>query len=296
MSQEQRLALDGLLRGGPLDLAGDLAQQRAILEQMLTSQPLSDDVDSRPRELGGIPAIEISIAGVETTRTVLYLHGGAYVMGSAASSVGLASEIARRSRARVITLDYRLAPENPYPAAIDDALAAYRALLDEVDVSEIAFAGESAGGGLVLATLIAARDAGLPMPASAAVFSPFADLTLSGESITSRRAVDPALTVDGLRLRGGEYAAGSDPTVPTLSPVFADFTGLPPLLVQVGSHEILLDDALRVAERAARDDVEVALQVTPGVPHVFQGFVGMLDEADTALDDAARFLVGRFPR
>jgi monoterpene epsilon-lactone hydrolase len=296
MSQEQRLALDGLLRGGPLDLAGDLAQQRAILEQMLTSQPLSDDVDSRPRELGGIPAIEISIAGVETTRTVLYLHGGAYVMGSAASSVGLASEIARRSRARVITLDYRLAPENPYPAAIDDALAAYRALLDEVDVSEIAFAGESAGGGLVLATLIAARDAGLPMPASAAVFSPFADLTLSGESITSRQAIDPALTVDGLRLRGGEYAAGSDPTSPTLSPVFADFTGLPPLLVQVGSHEILLDDALRVAERAARDDVEVQLQVTPGVPHVFQGFVGMLDEADTALDDAARFLVGRFPR
>jgi epsilon-lactone hydrolase len=294
MSQEQRAALDGMLRGGPLDLAGDLSQQREILEQMLTSHPLPDDVVSSPRELGGIPAIEISIRGVEATSTLLYLHGGAYVMGSAASSLGLASELARRARARVITLDYRLAPEHPYPAGLDDALAAYRALLGEVDASQIALAGESAGGGLVLATLIAARDAGLVMPASAAVFSPFADLTLSGESMRSHQSVDPALTAEGLRLRGGEYAADSDPTTPTLSAVFADFTGLPPLLVQVGSHEVLLDDALRVAMRAAHNDVEVQLQVTPGVPHVFQGFVGMLDEADTALNEAARFLAGHF--
>jgi len=290
MSQQQREILDGILRNGPLDLAADLDEQREIFEQMIAGQPLSADVQTSARELGGVPAIAVTIAGTEPTGTILYFHGGAYVIGSATASLGLAADLARRSGARVITADYRLAPENPYPAALDDALSAYRGLLAEVDATRIAVAGESSGGGLAVALLVAAREAGLPMPASIAVFSPFADLTLSGESVALKASVDPALTEAGLRLRAGNYLADSAAATPTASPVFASLVGLPKLLIQVGSYEILLDDSLRLAARAAHDDVEVTLQVTPGVPHVFQSFSELLDEAETALNEAGRFI------
>jgi acetyl esterase/lipase len=147
--------------------------------------------------------------------------------------------------------------------------------------------GESAGGGLVAATLIALKETGLPQPSSAAVFSPWADLTVSGASATSKAALDPALTPEGLRTRARDYLGQRDPATPLASPVFADLTGLPPLLIQVGSHEILLDDAVRLATRAAHHDVPVELQVWPEVPHVFQGFAALLDDADRALDAAA---------
>src|SRR6185437_4497011 len=290
MSEQQRQVLDGILRGGPLDLAADLTEQRQIFEKMTAAHPLPADVRTSPRELGGVPAITVEIDGMNAAGTVLYFHGGAYVIGSAQSSLGLAAEIARRAGVRVVAVDYRLAPENPYPAAVDDALAAYRGLLSETEPGQVAVAGESAGGGLAIALLVAARDTGLPMPASAAVFSPFADLTLSGASIAGKASVDPALTEAGLRLRGGQYIAAGVPATPTASPVFASLKGLPGLLIQAGSHEILLDDALRLAARAAHDDVAVQLQVTPGVPHVFQGFAEILDEAGAALDEAGRFI------
>jgi acetyl esterase/lipase len=205
----------------------------------------------------------------------------------------LAAELARRTGARVITLDYRLAPEHPFPAAVDDARDAYQGLLEQgVDPGQIALAGESAGGGLAVATLLALRDAGAPLPSCAFLMSPYADLTLSGASIASRQAVDRTLTPEGLRLRIPDYVAGADAADPLISPVFADLTGLPPLLIQVGSNEILLSDALRLAERAAMADVTVTLDVTDGVPHVFQAFAAMLDEADAALVRASAFLRG----
>lgn len=296
MSEQQRQVLDTILRGGPLDLAADLAGQRRVFEEMTAGHPLPADVRTSPRELGGVPAITVEIEAAVPAGTVLYFHGGAYVIGSARSSVGLAAEIARRARVRVVTVDYRLAPEHPYPAAVDDALAAYRGLLAETEPGQVAVAGESAGGGLAIALLVAARDAGLPMPASAVVFSPFADLTLSGASIKEKAAADPALTEAGLRLRGGQYVAGGDPAAPAASPVFASLKGLPGLLIQAGSHEILLDDAVRLAARAARDDVAVHLQVTPGVPHVFQAFAEVLDEAGAALDEAGRFIAASVRR
>jgi acetyl esterase/lipase len=291
MSREQKLALDGVLRQGGLDLQADVPTLRANFNELMARLPTPDDVRQSPTTIGGVSAIDVTAPGPDADAVILYFHGGVYVIGSAATSVSLVAELARRTGARVITLDYRLAPEHPYPAAVDDARDAYQGLLEQgVDPGQIALAGESAGGGLAVATLLALRDAGAPLPSCAFLMSPYADLTLSGASIASRQAVDRTLTPEGLRLRIPDYVAGADAADPLISPVFADLTGLPPLLIQVGSNEILLSDALRLAERAAMADVTVTLDVTDGVPHVFQAFAAMLDEADAALVRASAFL------
>ena len=290
MSQQQRDALDQLLRDAPLDLGGDVAEQRVIFEEMMAAIPSPADVTTGSGASAGSPS-STSRSQALTAAVIFYLHGGAYAIGTAASSVGLASDLARRAGARLVTVDYRLAPEHPHPAAIDDAVAAYRGLLDTgVAASAIAIAGESAGAGLAAATLVALKHAGLPQPSGAVLMSPWADLTLSGDSISAKAAVDPALTPEGLRRRAVDYVPAGDRTAELVSPIFADLTGLPPLLIQAGSHEILLDDATRLAARAATADVAVRLEVTPGVPHVFQGFAAMLDEGDAALISAGEFL------
>lgn len=297
MSEQQRQALDELLRDGPLDLGGDVTEQRAVFHEMMTSVPLPDDITTTAGELGGVPVITVETPDNDPSTVLLYFHGGAYAIGSVADAVGLAADVARRTGTRAVCVDYRLAPESRFPAAVDDALAAYRALLDDgVPSSTIAFAGESAGGGLAIAALVAAKEAGLPQPASAVVFSPWADLTVSGRSIDGKAAVDPALTPDGMRTRAHDYLGETDPATPLASPVFADLTGLAPLLVQVGSHEILLDDAVRLAARAAEHDVHVELQVWPQVPHVFQAFAALLDDADAALKSAAAFTRAHWPQ
>ena len=291
MSTEQQLALDAILRQGPLDLSADVPALRAGFDEVMARVPVPGDVEQRPTSLGGVSAVEVTIRGVDAAGVILYFHGGVYVIGSARSTVPLVTDLARRARARAVTLDYRLAPEHPYPAAVDDALAAYQGLLDEgIDPGQIALAGESAGGGLAVATLLALRDAGSPLPCCAYLMSPYVDLTLSGETLLEKQAVDPLLSPEGLRLRVPDYVAGADAADPRISPIFGDLIGLPPLLIQVGSHEILLSDALGLAARAARDDVAVTLEVTPGVPHVFQGFAAMLDEGDAALARASAFL------
>src|SRR5579859_3470844 len=182
MSREQREALDTLLRNGPLDVGGDHVHQREVFVRMLTSRPLPEDVVLTPGSLGGVPVLEIGIDGITPEATLLWFHGGFYVLGSPLTSAGLASNLARRLRMKVISVDYRLAPEHPYPAALDDALAAYRGLLDDPDIDpeHIVVVGESAGGGLATALLVAARDQGLVMPRAGVLFSPYADLTLSG--------------------------------------------------------------------------------------------------------------------
>jgi epsilon-lactone hydrolase len=249
------------------------------------------DVTTSSGSLGGIPVVNVEAAGAHPASVIFYLHGGAYAIGTAASSVGLASDLARRAGARLVTVDYRLAPEHPHPAAIDDAVAAYRGLLDSaLGASAIVIAGESAGAGLAAATLVALKHVALPQPSGAVLMSPWADLSLSGQSISAKAAVDPALTPAGLRRRAIDYVGDGDRTADLVSPIFADLTGLPPLLIQAGSHEILLDDATRLAARAATADVAVTLEVTPGVPHVFQGFAAMLDEGDAALTSAGEFL------
>jgi acetyl esterase/lipase len=207
------------------------------------------------------------------------------------SGADLASEIGRRIDASVISVEYRLAPEHPYPAAVDDAVAAYEALLHRgVAAPDIVLAGESAGAGLAVAALVAARDRGLPMPAAALLMSPWADLTLSGASMDTKQGIDPLLSRDRFLPAVANYVGGHDPSAGLISPIFADLSGLPPLVIQAGSHEVLLDDAVRLAGRAAADDVAVTLDITPGVPHVFQAYHAVLEEGVVALDRAGQCL------
>ncbi len=295
MSKQQQLALDANMRQAHLDLEADVATLRATFNEVMAHVPVAGDVRQRPTTIGGVGAVEVSIEGTDAANVILYFHGGVYVIGSAATSVPLASDLARRTGARVVTLDYRLAPEHPYPAAVEDAQAAYEGLLGQgIDPGQIALAGESAGGGLAVATLLAARDAGTPLPSCAFLMSPYVDLTLSGDTLLEKQAVDLTLTPHGLGLRVQDYVAGGNASDPHISPIFGDLRGLPPLLVQVGSHEILLSDAVRLAARAGAHDVPITLEVTPGAPHVFQGFAGVLDEGDAALDRASAFLKTQF--
>jgi len=291
VSTEQRQRLDAILRQGAFPAVADVNEQRRQLKALLSAQPLPADVTVTAATLGGVPIAEITVDGIEPRHTVLYFHGGVYVLGDAFLAADLASQVGRRTRARVMSVDYRLAPEHPYPAAVDDALAAYAALLHNGTApADIAFAGESAGGGLAVATLVNARDHGLPLPAAAYVMSPYADLTLAGATMQTKRAADPLLSPQALQARVTDYTAGQDAGLGLISPIFADLSGLPPLIIQAGTHEVLLDDAIRLARQAATADVQVTLDITPSVPHVFQAYHAMLDEATNALDRAGQLL------
>jgi acetyl esterase/lipase len=291
VSIEQQETLDAILRQSAFPADSDVDEQRRLLRELLSAQPLPADVTVTAAELGGVPTAEITVDGIDARHVVLYFHGGVYVMGDAFLAADLASQVGRRTHGKVISVDYRLAPEHPYPAAVDDALAAYEALLNNgIAPSDIAFAGESAGGGLAVATLVNARDHGLPLPAAAYVMSPYVDLTLAGTSMETRREVDPLLSRELLQPRVTDYTAGQDAALGLISPVFADLSGLPPLIIQAGTHEVLLDDAVRLAQQAVAADLEVTLDITPRVPHVFQAYSPMLDEATAALDRAGQLL------
>jgi monoterpene epsilon-lactone hydrolase len=293
VSTEQRETLDAILRQSAFPADADVNEQRRLLRELLSAQPLPADVTVTAATLGAVPTAEITVDGIEPRNVVLYFHGGVYVMSDAFLAADLASQVGRRTHAKVISVDYRLAPEHPYPAAVDDALAAYEALLHNgVATADIAFAGESAGGGLAIATLVNARDHGLPLPAAAFVMSPYADLTLDGMTMKTKREADPLLSPEALQARVPDYTSGQDAALGLISPVFADLSGLPPLIIQAGSHEVLLDDALRLAQQAATADVEVTLDITPQVPHVFQAYYPILDEAAAALDRAGQLLSG----
>ena len=291
MSTEQRENLDAILRQSAFPADSDVDEQRRLLRELLSAQPLPAEVTVTAAALGGVPTAEITVDGIEPRHVVLYFHAGVYVMGEASLTADLASQVGRRTDAKVISVDYRLAPEHPYPAAVDDALAAYEALLDDgVAPADIVLAGESAGGGLAVATLINARDQGLPLPAAAFLMSPYADLTLAGTTMETKREVDPLLNREALQAGVTAYTAGQDAAIGLISPIFADLSGLPPLIIQAGTHEVLLDDAVRLAQQAVNSEVEVTLDITPGVPHVFQAYYPILDEAAAALDRAGQLL------
>lgn len=297
MSKDQQRQLDAILRQGALDPGADVQTLRFAFRELMARVPLAPDLQQNPVEIGGVAGVEVTIPGNEAETVVLYFHGGVYVIGYASASVPLVGDLVRRTGGKAISLEYRLAPEHPYPAAVEDAQAAYEGLLRQgLDPGQIALAGDSAGAGLAVATLLALRDAGVPLPACAYLMSPYVDLTLSGETLGEKRELDPLLTPEALHARVPDYVGGAAAADPRISPIFADLRELPPLLIQVGSHEILLSDALRLAARAAISDVPVTLDVTPGVPHVFQAYAGLLDEAGAALGRASDFLNAQLSR
>jgi epsilon-lactone hydrolase len=289
MSKQQRDAIDAALRAEPFGLSQSTEEHRKSFEAFaLRSYPA--DVAAADVTLGGVGAIELTVAGNAADPTVLYFHGGGYVAGSARTGTHLAAELARRAGGRALSVDYRLAPEHPYPAAVEDGLAAYAGLLESsVSPAQVLVAGDSAGGGLAVATLLAAREQGLPQPAAVAVFSPWADISRSGTSMRTKDGTDPLFSYEAMGWYAGRYMPAGDRSAPLASPVFATLAGLPPLLIQAGSREVLLDDAIRLAANAGRDDVDVTLQVAPEGTHVFQLYFGALDEADEAIDEVTRF-------
>src|SRR5688500_6492387 len=222
-----------------------LEQRRAQYERAERVFPTPADVAIEHVKAPGRPAEWLRPPGVRSAAAVLYLHGGGYVIGSPRSHRHLAAAIARAAGTRALLLDYRLAPEHPYPAALDDAVAAYQWLLGRgLAPSRVVVAGHSAGGGLTVATLLALRDRGLPPPAGGVCISPWLDLTCSGATYATKAAVDPIVARESVAMMAPAYAGARDPKAPLLSPLYADLRGLPPLLVQVGSDEVLLDDAL----------------------------------------------------
>ena len=251
------------------------------------------DATVREGTVGGVPGLWISVPESGRT-TVLHFHAGGYLIGSSRSHRDLAARIARAGGASVFLPDYRLAPENASPAALDDALAAYRGLLaDEgVDAADLVVSGDSAGGGLALALLVALRDAGEPLPAAAFLCSPWADLTLSGDSMVAREAVDPLVNRELLQQMADGYVgdSGIDPADPRVSALFADLAGLPPLLVQAGTSEVLEDDAVRIVDKVLASGGEAHLQLGYEMVHVFQMFADQIPEAQAAIDRIGGFV------
>jgi monoterpene epsilon-lactone hydrolase len=292
MTTVQRERLDAQLRGAGVGSEQTVGDTRENFAKLMSALPVPEGIRLRETSLGGRPALRVSPGTGAGSGTLLYLHGGSHVVGSPRTALGLTAGLVVRTGIPGISLDYRLAPEHPFPADVQDVVAAYRDLLDQGRAPEsIAFAGDSAGGGLTIAGALAAREAGLPMPAAIVAFSPGVDATRAGASMVTKADADPLLDRASLDRMSSFYVAGQDRRNPLLSPaVAADLTGLPPMLVQVGTNEMLLDDARRLALRASDAEVDVVLDITATVPHVFQSFAGILDEADEALDRAALFL------
>lgn len=264
-----------------------LADLRAIVDGNAARQAPPRGLEVRPVESTTVGGQWLVPPGASARRCILYLHGGAYVMGSLACHRPMAGRLAIAAATRVLLLDYRLAPESPFPAALNDVLAAFRWLLERgFAPRDIAIAGDSAGGGLALAAL---RDQGLGLPALYVGISPWTDLTCSGESLRTRAKADPYVTEQALELRR-HYAAETDFANPLVSPLFADLAGLPPMLLHVGEDEILLSDSTRLAAKASGAGVRVELKIWPGMWHVFHAFAPHLPEANTAIAEIGAWI------
>lgn len=279
----------GLRAGGP-DFADEPAKARTDFEATLAMVPVAEDLAFETVTLGGVETVRSTAPGADARRALLYLHGGGYIAGSAHGYRALAAELGRAMGVVAYSPEYRLAPEHRCPAAIEDACAAYRGLLAQgIEPENIVIAGDSAGGGLTVAALVALRDAGDPLPSAGIAISPWADLTCSSGSITEKAEEDASLTPEGLRAGAAHYVGDGDLANPLASPVFANLSGLPPLLIQVGSSEILLDDAVVLAGAAGQAGTSVRLDIWPEMPHVWHAFGFMLEEGRRAIGDAAAF-------
>jgi epsilon-lactone hydrolase len=284
----KRVAEFEVPEGTPIDV------RRANMDKM-DRLPRPRGVDYLDTVVGGVPAIVATPRQIRPDRHILYIHGGAYVLGSPRSHIAMCARLAKRAAATTTVIDYRLAPEHVYPAAIDDCVAAYRAIIADVDPALVTIAGDSAGGGATLATVGALKAAGDPLPGAVYVLSPWTDLTGSGESLVTRAPFDPMFDASGLPEAAMTYAGDIPLDHPGVSPLFADPTGYPPTLIQTGMDEILLSDSLRLAERYEAAGVDVRLDLRDGLWHVYQAFAGYMPEATDALVRAAVFIREQTP-
>jgi acetyl esterase/lipase len=283
MASPQLDRVIGMMRKADPLASGDLMTIRKIIERT-PAYPKPDDITWEAIDAGGVPAEWVIPDDCEPGRVIVYFHGGGYATGTIHANRGLCSHIARAARARVLSVDYRLAPEHRFPAAVNDALTAYRFILSEGYAPEnVALGGDSSGAGLVLGTLVALRDGGEPLPGTAICLCPWTDLTLSGATVEANRDEDPMVRASVLALMAEAYLGEADPRSPTASPLFADLAGLPPLLVQVGTAELLLDDSRRFAERARAAGVDVTLEVWDDMIHVWHSFADILPEGREAV-------------
>ena len=272
------------------DRKATLQQRRASLEKSARRLPMPRRVDVQRTSLGPIAAEWLRPADTTDDRAILYLHGGGYTMGSCTTHRALAARIAIASKAPALQPEYRLAPEHPFPAALQDCVAAYRWLIDcRISPQNTVVAGDSAGGGLAIALALTLRDDDAPLPAAIVCVSPWVDLELTGESLTTRAKVDPVCSLEDSRLHAVQYVGEADPRAPLVSPIHADLNGLPPILIHVGDREILLSDATRLAERAREDGVEVELRIWEGMWHVWHLLAAYVPEGQRAIHEIGAF-------
>ena len=280
-----------LLKSMPDTLGLSFEERRSNFEEQASQLPIAENVSCEPLSVDGIPAEWIVPDEASDQAVLLYLHGGGYCIGSINTHRGMVSHIAKAAKTRALLIDYRLAPEYPFPAAVEDSTATYKWLLSQgIVASDIIIAGDSAGGGLTVSTLVSLKEKGIPLPAAAMLISPWVDLAITGDSVISKAEIDPMVTKEGLIEMAEAYMDETDPRTPLASPLYADLVDLPPMLIHVGTSEILLDDATRLVDHARKSGVDVTFNAVEGMCHVWHFFSIMLPEALEAINEVAGFM------
>lgn len=292
VSEGMKRVIDFIRQQNEHDTQKRVDDDRKAMEQTMGLEKYPEDVTFEEITVNNNSSVWIKTPNSVKDRVVLYLHGGGYVIGSINTHKALGYRISRASKSRVLLIDYRLAPEHPYPAALEDSVAAYKWLIDEegIDPQNIVISGDSAGGGLTAATLLKLRDTGVALPAGGVLLSPWTDLDITGDSIKTKRRLDPIVDASGLFFMANLYIKDEDPKNPYISPLYAELNGLPTLLIQVGSAEILLDDSTRFSEKAKSAGVDVTLEVWDDLVHVFQALALWVPEGEQAIEKIGEFI------
>jgi len=290
-SEELNTVLE-MIRVRSAETRNTIDDERLSYERIMSTLPIDDDIETERVGVNGVAAEWIWAPESDKRRVILYLHGGGYVIGSVRTHRVLLAHLARAAKARVLALDYRLAPETPFPGPIDDTVNAYQWLLSEgIEPANMAIAGDSAGGGLVVAALVALKSVGEPLPAAGVCISPWSDMESTGGSMMTNSESDPSVSKERLLKLAGIYLNGKNPQAPLASPIHADLTGLPPLLLQVGSIEVLLDDSTMLKEQSHKAGVSVQMEVWDDMPHVWHHYAPILPEARKAISKIGEFLL-----
>ncbi len=290
-SEELNTVLE-MIRVRSAETRNTIDDERLSYERIMSTLPIDDDIETERVGVNGVAAEWIWAPESDKRRVILYLHGGGYVIGSVRTHRVLLAHLARAAKARVLALDYRLAPETPFPGPIDDTVNAYQWLLSEgIEPANMAIAGDSAGGGLVVAALVALKSVGEPLPAAGVCISPWSDMESTGGSMMTNSESDPSVSKERLLKLAGIYLNGKNPQAPLASPIHADLAGLPPLLLQVGSIEVLLDDSTMLKEQAHKAGVSVQMEVWDDMPHVWHHYAPILPEARKAISKIGEFLL-----